>query len=79
MELDNDWVFVMIGYCLNYDLLFSFGFEILEDEVWVFNYNLEILEISLFNVFLVGVVCVGMKINLFFIENIRDYGMVIVK
>lgn len=69
----------MIGYCLNYDLFFSFGFEILEDEIWVFNYNLEMFEISLFNVFLVGVVCVGMKINLFFIENIRDYGMVIVQ
>lgn len=77
--IENDFVLVMIGYKFNYILFENLGLDIFEDEECILIYDFEILEILLLGVYLVGVVCVGMCISKFFIENIWDYGDVIME
>ena len=69
IEIDNDFVLAMTGYQPNFTFLESIGIEIGEDEFKTPKYNSETMESNVDGVYLAGVICGGLKTNIWFIEN----------
>lgn len=70
-ELKNDYVLALTGYQPNFEFLEKLGVELSKDEIRQPTYNEETMESNQPGVYLAGVVCGGMKTNVWFIENSR--------
>ena len=77
--LENDFVLAMTGYKPNYDLFASLGLPIDNDEFKTPIHNSETLESQLPNVYVAGVINVGLKTSTLFIENTRVHAEMIIK
>lgn len=70
-ELENDYVFAMIGYQPDYDLLHKFGIKSCTDNYRTPVYSNLNQETNRSGIYLAGVVCGGLKTNKYIIENSR--------
>ncbi len=72
-QLDNDFVFAMIGYHPDYDFLNKIGVNCETDENNTPLYNPETHETSIEGLYVAGVVCGGSHTSKFFIENSMEH------
>lgn len=78
IEIDNDYVFAMIGYHPDYNFLESIGIEINENEFGTAPiYNRETYETNVENCYIAGVIAAGNDANTIFIENGKYHGGII--
>ncbi|XOV92473.1 MAG: YpdA family putative bacillithiol disulfide reductase [Bacteroidota bacterium] len=77
--IDNDFVLAMTGYQPDFSFLESAGVKIGDDEFKTPEYNPETMETNVKNIFLAGVICGGLKTNIWFIENSRVHAEMIIK
>ncbi|HRK74372.1 MAG TPA: YpdA family putative bacillithiol disulfide reductase, partial [Rhodothermales bacterium] len=76
--LENDWVFAMTGYRPDFEMLRQFGLAF-EPDVWQTPiHNRATMESNRAGVYLAGVVCGGLRTNVWFIENSRIHADMIV-
>ena len=78
-QLDNDFVFAMIGYHPDYDFLNKIGVNCETDENNTPLYNPETHETSIEGLYVAGVVCGGSHTSKFFIENSMEHAERIIK
>lgn len=77
-RMENDWVFAMTGYRPDFEMLRHFGLAF-ESDVWQTPiHNRETMESNRAGVYLAGVVCGGLRTNVWFIENSRIHADMIV-
>ncbi|MEP1097105.1 MAG: YpdA family putative bacillithiol disulfide reductase [Cyclobacteriaceae bacterium] len=69
VELENDFVLAMTGYQPNFDFLQTIGVEIGTDPFKTPIYDAKTMESNVSGVYLAGVICGGLKTNIWFIEN----------
>lgn len=69
VELKNDFVLAMTGYQPNFDFLEEIGVEIGTDPFKTPVYDSETMESNISGIYLAGVICGGLKTNIWFIEN----------
>lgn len=69
VSLPNDFVLAMTGYQPNFFFLESMGVEIGTDDFRTPIYNEKSMESSVKGLYLAGVICGGLKTNIWFIEN----------
>jgi len=69
IELENDFVLAMTGYQPNFSFLKEIGVGIGADEFRTPIYNPKTMESNVSGVYLAGVICGGLKTNIWFIEN----------
>jgi thioredoxin reductase (NADPH) len=79
VEIPNDFVLAMIGYMPNYHLFESLGLPIDSDVYKTPLQNEETLETPLSNVYVAGVIKVGLQTSKLFIENTREHGDIIIQ
>ena len=79
VEIPNDFVLAMIGYMPNYHLFESLGLPIDSDVYKTPLHNEETLETPLPNVYVAGVIKVGLQTSKLFIENTREHGDIIIQ
>ncbi|WP_421874642.1 YpdA family putative bacillithiol disulfide reductase [Marinoscillum sp.] len=77
--LKNDFVLAMTGYQPDFSFLKKVGVEIGSDEFMTPHYDDETMETNVENVYLAGVICGGLKTNIWFIENSRVHAEMIVE
>ena len=77
--IENDYVFAMIGYRPNYDLLKQLGVDYEKNEDLIPSFNPDTFETNVPNVYIAGVINGGLKTSSLFIENTRDHGEKIIK
>ena len=78
IEIDNDYVFAMIGYHPDYDFLKTIGIDIHTNEYGTAPvYNRETFETNVENCYIAGVIAAGNDANTIFIENGKYHGGVI--
>jgi thioredoxin reductase (NADPH) len=70
-ELDNDFVLAMTGYKPPFEFMSSAGIRFQNDEYHTPVYDETTMESNVENIYLAGVVCGGLKTNMWFIENSR--------
>ena len=76
-ELKNDYVLALTGYQPNFSFLENLGVQLSDDEIRKPVYNEQTMQSNQPGVYLAGVVCGGMKTNVWFIENSRVHaGMI---
>lgn len=76
-ELKNDYVLALTGYQPNFEFLEKLGVTLSDDQLRQPTYNEQTMESNQPGVYLAGVVCGGMKTNVWFIENSRVHaGMI---
>ena len=78
-ELPNDYVLALTGYQPNFSFLEKLGVELSDDDLRQPQYNEETMESNQAGVYLAGVVCGGMKTNVWFIENSRVHAPMIMR
>jgi thioredoxin reductase (NADPH) len=71
VEIANDFVLAMTGYQPDFSFLEKIGVQLQDGPYKTPQYNPETMETNLSNVFLAGVICGGLKTNIWFIENSR--------
>jgi len=76
-ELPNDYVLALTGYQPNFSFLEQLGVELSDDELRQPQYDEATMESNQPGVYLAGVVCGGMKTNVWFIENSRVHAPMI--
>ncbi|WP_115461339.1 YpdA family putative bacillithiol disulfide reductase [Winogradskyella aurantiaca] len=76
-ELPNDYVLALTGYQPNFSFLEKLGVELSNDTLRQPQYNEDTMESNQAGVYLAGVVCGGMKTNVWFIENSRVHAPMI--
>ena len=76
--IDNDFVLAMTGYQPDFSFLKSIGVNIGTDDYLTPYYNEETMETNVENIYLAGVICGGLKTNIWFIENSRVHAEMIV-
>ncbi|MEP5613313.1 MAG: YpdA family putative bacillithiol disulfide reductase [Cyclobacteriaceae bacterium] len=69
LALENDFVLAMTGYQPNFSFLEGIGVEIGTDEFKTPIYNPDTMESNIPGIYLAGVICGGLKTNIWFIEN----------
>ena len=69
IEIPNDFVLAMTGYQPSFEFLESIGIQIGDDEFKTPKYNPKTMESNIKGVYLAGVICGGLKTNIWFIEN----------
>ncbi len=79
VTIPNDFVLAMTGYQPNFSFLEKIGVKIGDDMYKTPEYDAETMETNLPNVFLAGVICGGLKTNIWFIENSRVHAEIIMK
>lgn len=79
ISLPNDFVLAMTGYQPNFPFLESMGVEIGADEFKTPVYNKKTMESNVKGLYLAGVICGGVKTNIWFIENSIVHAEIIVK
>lgn len=72
-EIDNDFVFAMIGYHPDHDFLIKMGVS-MDEETGKPNFNQETMETNVKGVFIAGVIAAGNNANEIFIENGKFHG-----
>jgi len=77
--LKNDFVLAMTGYQPDFEFLESLGIKIGSDDFKTPKYNEKTMETNVKNIYLAGVICGGLKTNIWFIENSRVHAEMIVK
>lgn len=77
LVLENDYVLAMTGYQPDFEFLENIGVEIGEDEFKTPLYDPETMQTNVKGVFLAGVICGGLKTNVWFIENSRVHASII--
>lgn len=78
VTIENDFVLAMTGYQPDFSFLESIGVEIGTDDFKTPKYNPETMETNVPNIFLAGVICGGLKTNIWFIENSRVHAEMII-
>ncbi|MFT6867161.1 MAG: thioredoxin reductase (NADPH) [Cyclobacteriaceae bacterium] len=78
ITIANDFILAMTGYQPDFSFLEKIGVEIGSDEFKTPKYNPETMETNVPNVFLAGVICGGLKTNIWFIENSRVHAEMII-
>lgn len=73
ITLKNDTVLAMTGYQPNFSFLTNAGITLSKDELKTPMYNPENMETNVSGLYLAGVVCGGMRTNIWFIENSRAH------
>ncbi|WP_313386225.1 YpdA family putative bacillithiol disulfide reductase [Chishuiella sp.] len=73
ITLKNDTVLAMTGYQPNFSFLTNAGIILSKDELKTPTYNPENMETNVSGLYLAGVVCGGMRTNIWFIENSRAH------
>lgn len=73
IEIDNDYVFAMIGYHPDHSFLRKIGVQV-DEETGRPIYNEETMETNMENLFIAGVIAAGNNANEIFIENGRFHG-----
>ncbi|MBO8162870.1 MAG: YpdA family putative bacillithiol disulfide reductase [Brevibacillus sp.] len=76
LELENDFLFSLIGYRPDRTLLASIGAEI-DQESGVPRFDSETMETNVPNLYIAGVIAAGNEANAIFIENGRFHGRLI--
>ncbi|WP_258102798.1 YpdA family putative bacillithiol disulfide reductase [Marinoscillum sp. MHG1-6] len=79
ITLDNDFVLAMTGYQPDFSFLKKLGIKIGDDEFRTPQYDPETMETNVPNIFLAGVICGGLKTNIWFIENSRVHAEMIMQ
>ncbi|MDE0470455.1 MAG: YpdA family putative bacillithiol disulfide reductase [Ekhidna sp.] len=79
VTLQNDFVLAMTGYQPDFSFLESVGINIGKDEFKNPEYDTKTMESNVKGVYLVGVICGGLKTNEWFIENSRIHSEIAVK
>ncbi len=79
MTLENDFILAMTGYQPDFSFLKTVGINIGDDEFKTPEYHPETMETNVKNIFLAGVICGGLKTNIWFIENSRVHAEIILK
>ncbi len=79
IELENDFVLAMTGYQPDFTFLKSIGVEIGNDDFKTPKYNPETMETNVEGIYLAGVICGGLKTNIWFIENSRVHADMILE
>lgn len=75
--IENDFVLAMTGYQPPFDFMKQCGIQFHKDEFHTPVYNDETMETNVWNLYLAGVVCGGLKTNKWFIENSRVHAEMI--
>lgn len=78
ITLPNDYVLAMTGYQPDFDLLERAGIAIRDDEDRMPVYDPETHESNVPGLYIAGVLCGGLRTNMFFIENARAHAQKIV-
>lgn len=78
ITLNNDYVLALTGYQPNFEFLENLGVSLSKDELRQPTYNPETMESNVPGIYLAGVVCGGMKTNVWFIENSRVHAPLII-
>lgn len=78
-SIPNDFVLAMTGYQPDFTFLKKVGVTIGSDEFMTPYYNEETMETNVDNIYLAGVICGGLKTNIWFIENSRVHAEMIIK
>ncbi len=76
--IDNDFVLAMTGYQPDFSFLKHLGIEIGKDEFKTPVYHEETMETNVPGIYLAGVICGGLKTNVWFIENSRVHAEMII-
>lgn len=76
--LMNDFVLAMTGYQPDFSFLEKIGVKIGNDEFKTPYYDKHTMETNVEHVYLAGVICGGLKTNIWFIENSRVHANIIV-
>ena len=71
IEIETDHILAMTGYEPNFDFLTNAGITLGDDEYRTPTYDPETMETNVDGLYLAGVVCGGLKTNIWFIENSR--------
>lgn len=79
LVIENDFVLAMTGYQPDFTFLKSVGVQIGKDDFLTPKYNEQTMETNIENVYLAGVICGGLKTNIWFIENSRVHAEMILK
>jgi len=79
LSLENDFVLAMTGYQPDFKFLKSIGVQIGEDDFLTPVYDEKTMETNIENVYLAGVICGGLKTNIWFIENSRVHAEMILE
>lgn len=79
ITIPNDFVLAMTGYQPDFKFLESIGVNIGDDPFKTPAYDDKTMETNVPNVYLAGVICGGLKTNIWFIENSRVHAEMILK
>lgn len=79
IELENDFVLALTGYCPNFSFLRKIGIEVPDTHPMIPTHNPETMETNIERLYLAGVVCGGLNTHLWFIENSRVHAEIIVQ
>ena len=79
VTIPNDFVLAMTGYQPDFSFLEKLGVLIGDDGYKTPEYNSETMETNIPNIFLAGVICGGLKTNIWFIENSRVHAKMIIR
>lgn len=77
-EIENDYVLAMTGYRPDYEFLHHLGVTTGNDQYKTPTHDKDSLESNLERVYLAGVMNGGLKTNIYFIENTRHHGKLII-
>lgn len=79
LSIENDFVLAMTGYQPDFSFLKSAGIEIGNDKYMTPKYDPKTMETNVEGIYLAGVICGGLKTNVWFIENSRVHAEMILK
>lgn len=78
IELGTDHILAMTGYEPNFDFLTQAGIQLRDDAYRTPVFDAETMETNVKGLYLAGVVCGGLKTNVWFIENSRVHAQQII-
>lgn len=78
-QIANDYVLALTGYQPNFKFLEHLGVALSKDHLRQPHYNPKTMESNVAGIYLAGVVCGGMKTNVWFIENSRIHAPLIIQ
>ena len=79
ISIPNDFVLAMTGYQPNFSLLENLGIKLQNDSYKTPVYDKNSMETNVRGIYLAGVICGGLKTNIWFIENSRIHAQQIIK
>ena len=79
ISIPNDFVLAMTGYQPNFSLLENLGIKLQNDSYKTPVYDKNSMETNVKGIYLAGVICGGLKTNIWFIENSRIHAQQIIK